>query len=326
MTEERRKELKSFKHMLILTIPIFIEILLQVVVGYSDQLMMSEWKNAVNGITNANVVINMILNFFVIFSSASIILITQYRGANDKNREKSIYSTAFFFNTILSTLMTLFIVFCSRYYLKALNTPERALNDAIMYSMISGSSIVFQIMATTLSSFLKANNYMKESMITNIIMNILNVLGNFILINVFAKIDMPIVGVALSSTISRIIGFVILLIIYIKKIGIRLSIKSFIKNKNSLKMLVRVGAPAGGEAFSYQASQVIIQLIVNQVVIYNNNNVEMGNIKTYASMLAMITYMFVSAVSQAMQVVIGEQLGAGLTEDVDKKVKQTRNI
>lgn len=326
MTEERRKELKSFKHMLILTIPIFIEILLQVVVGYSDQLMMSEWKNAVNGITNANVVINMILNFFVIFSSASIILITQYRGANDKNRERSIYSTAFFFNTILSTLMTLFIVFCSRYYLKALNTPERALNDAIMYSMISGSSIVFQIMATTLSSFLKANNYMKESMITNIIMNILNVLGNFILINVFAKIDMPIVGVALSSTISRIIGFIILLIIYIKKIGIRLSIKSFIKNKNSLKMLVRVGAPAGGEAFSYQASQVIIQLIVNQVVIYNNNNVEMGNIKTYASMLAMITYMFVSAVSQAMQVVIGEQLGAGLTDDVDKKVKQTRNI
>ncbi len=181
-------------------------------------------------------------------------------------------------------------------------------------------------MATTLSSFLKANNYMKESMITNIIMNVLNVLGNFILINVFAKIDMPIVGVALSSTISRIIGFIILLIIYIKKIGIRLSIKSFVKNKNSLKMLVRVGAPAGGEAFSYQASQVIIQLIVNQVVIYNNNNVEMGNIKTYASMLAMITYMFVSAVSQAMQVVIGEQLGAGLTEAVDKKVKQTRNI
>ena len=130
-------------------------------------------------------------------------------------------------------------------------------------------------------------------MITNIIMNVLNVLGNFILINVFAKIDMPIVGVALSSTISRIVGFVILLIIYIKKIGIRLSIKSFIKNTNSLKMLIRVGAPAGGEAFSYQASQVIIQLIVNQVVIYNNNNVEMGNIKTYASMLAMITYMFV---------------------------------
>jgi Na+-driven multidrug efflux pump len=91
MTEERRKELASFKHMLILTIPIFIELLLQLVVGYSDQLMMSNWQNAVNGITNANVVINMVLNFFVIFASASIILITQYKGARDDKREKSVY-------------------------------------------------------------------------------------------------------------------------------------------------------------------------------------------------------------------------------------------
>ena len=85
ISNERRKELSSFKHMIIITIPIFIELLLQLVVGYSDQLMMSNWQNAVNGITNANVVINMILNFFVVFASASIILITQYKGAGDKN-------------------------------------------------------------------------------------------------------------------------------------------------------------------------------------------------------------------------------------------------
>ena len=326
ISNERRKELSSFKHMIIITIPIFIELLLQLVVGYSDQLMMSNWQNAVNGITNANVVINMILNFFVVFASASIILITQYKGAGDKKRENNTYSTAFYFNTIMSFIMTLFIVFFSRFYLKALNTPESALNDAILYSMIAGASVVFQVMATTLSSFLKANNLMKESMITNIIMNIINVVGNIILINVFSKIDMPIVGVALSSSISRIIGFVILLIIYIKKIGVKLSFKNFIKQTKSLKMLIRVGAPSGGEALSYQASQVIIQLVVNQIVIFNNNNVQMGNIKTYASMLAMITYLFVSAISQAMQVIIGEQLGAGLTDDVDKKVKQTRNI
>ncbi len=326
MTEKRQKELSSFKYMLILTIPIFIELLLQLVVGYCDQIMMSRWQNAVNGITNANVVINMVLNFFIIFSSASIILITQYKGSRDEKREKSIYSTAFFFNTILSIIMSLVIVFLSKYYLKAINTPQSALNDAILYSMICGSSVLFQVMATTLSSFLKANNLMKESMITNIIMNILNIIGNFILINIFAKIDLPIIGVALSSSISRIIGFIILLIIYIKKIKIKLSFKEFIKNKKALKMLIKVGIPSGGEALSYQASQVIIQLIVNDIVIYNDNNIEMGNIKTYASMFALVTYLFVNAISQAMQVIIGEQLGAGLTKDVDKKVKQTRNI
>lgn len=154
ISNERRKELSSFKHMIIITIPIFIELLLQLVVGYSDQLMMSNWQNVVNGITNANVVINMILNFFVVFAAASIILITQYKGAGDKKRENNTYSTAFYFNTIMSFIMTLFIVFFSRFYLKALNTPESALNDAILYSMIAGASVVFQVMATTISSFL----------------------------------------------------------------------------------------------------------------------------------------------------------------------------
>ncbi len=326
MNIERRQKLASLKHMLILTIPIFIEQALALVVGYSDQIMMSEYPNAVNGITNANVVINMVLNFFVIFAAASIILITQYRGANDTNREKSVYSSAFYFNLLFSLIFTLIVVFLSRYYLVWLKTPEASLNDAILYSMVAGASVIFQVMATTLSSFLKANNLMKESMITNVIMNIINIVGNLILINVFAKIDLPILGVALSSSISRIIGFVILLIIYIKKIGIKLSFKSFIENRNTLKMIVKVGGPSGGESLSYQASQVVIQLVVNQIVLFYGANVGLGNIKTYASMFAMITYLFVNSVAQAMQVVIGEQLGAGLTDDVDKKVRQTRNI
>ena len=35
------------------------------------------------------------------------------------------------------------------------------------------------------------------------------------------------------------------------------------------------------------------------------------NIKSYASMFAMLSYMFTSAISQAMQVVLGELLGMG---------------
>ncbi len=326
MDEARKNKLLQNKYMLLLTVPIFIELLLQLVVGYSDQIMMSQYENAVNGIANANTVINVILNVFIVLSSASIILITQYRGAKDKNKEEQVYYSSFWFNFITSLIITAIVVLLSRFYLVWIQTPESALNDAILYSMIAGGSIVFQIMATTLSSYLKANSFMKESMITNIIMNVINIVGNIVLINVFAQIDMPIIGVALSSSISRIIGFIILLIIYIKKVGVSLSFKKFIHNRRMVKMILRVGAPSGGESLSYQTSQIIIQIVVNQIVIYNMNNVGIGNIKTYASMFAMVTYLFTSAVSQAMQVIVGELLGAGETKAVDTIVKKTRNI
>ena len=326
MDVARRSKLLQNKYMLLLTVPIFIELLLQLVVGYSDQIMMSQYENAVNGIANANTVINVILNVFIVLSSASIILITQYRGAKDKNKEEQVYYSSFWFNFITSLIITAIVVLLSRFYLVWIQTPESALNDAILYSMIAGGSIVFQIMATTLSSYLKANSFMKESMITNIIMNVINIVGNIVLINVFAQIDMPIIGVALSSSISRIIGFIILLIIYIKKVGVSLSFKKFIHNRRMVKMILRVGAPSGGESLSYQTSQIIIQIVVNQIVIYNMNNVGIGNIKTYASMFAMVTYLFTSAVSQAMQVIVGELLGAGETKAVDTVVKKTRNI
>lgn len=326
MDEARKNKLLQNKYMLFLTVPIFIELLLQLVVGYSDQIMMSNYENAVNGIANANTVINVILNVFIVLSSASIILITQYRGAKDKNKEEQVYYSSFWFNFISSLIITAIVVGLSRFYLVWIQTPESALNDAILYSMIAGGSIVFQIMATTLSSYLKANSFMKESMITNIIMNVINIVGNIVLINVFAQIDMPIIGVALSSSISRIIGFIILLIIYIKKVGAPLSFKKFIHNRRMIKMILRVGAPSGGESLSYQTSQIIIQIVVNQIVIYNMNNIGIGNIKTYASMFAMVTYLFTSAVSQAMQVIVGELLGAGETKAVDTVVKKTRNI
>ena len=326
MDEARRSKLLQNKYMLFLTIPIFIELLLQLVVGYSDQIMKSQYENAVNGIANANTVINVILNVFIVLSSASIILITQYRGAKDKNKEEQVYYSSFWFNFITSLIITAIVVGLSRFYLVWIQTPESALNDAILYSMIAGGSIIFQVMATTLSSYLKANNFMKESMITNIIMNVINIVGNIVLINVFAQIDMPIIGVALSSSISRIIGFIILLIIYIKKVGVSLSFRKFIHNRRMIKMILRVGAPSGGEALSYQTSQIIIQMVVNQIVIYNMNNVGIGNIKTYATMFALVTYLFTSAVSQSMQVIVGELLGAGETKAVDIVVKKTRNI
>ena len=53
------KKLISFKYLLLLTIPIFLELLLQVIVGYTDQIMISSDQDAVTAITNTNTIVNV---------------------------------------------------------------------------------------------------------------------------------------------------------------------------------------------------------------------------------------------------------------------------
>ena len=92
--------------------------------------------------------------------------------------ERSVYSVAFYFNFIVSLVFSLIILGLGRFFLKWLQVPELSYNDALLYLMITGGLLFFQTMSTTLSSLLKANSCMKESMVINLIVNLINILGN----------------------------------------------------------------------------------------------------------------------------------------------------
>ena len=310
--EEKGKKLKSFKYLLLLAIPMFMELLLQLIVGYSDQIMMRQYKTAVAAITNANSILNIVINVFTVFSSAAIILITQYKGSKNEINEKKVYSASFFFNTIVAILISVILLLFGRYFLKLIKCPDEAYKEAVKYLMITGGLIFMQLISITFAALLKANSLMRESMIINVIVNILNIIGNFILIPKY-KIE----GVAIASAGSRFIGLILMIIIYKIKVGVKLEFKEFISSLKMVKKYVGIGVPISSESFSYKTSQLIILIVINSY------GTDIVNIKTYASMFAVVTYMITEAVSLAMQVVIGELMGRGEIEETKKKVWQT---
>lgn len=310
--EETGQRLKKFKYLLLLAIPLFFELLLQLIVGYSDQIMMRKYDTAVTAITNSNSILNIVINVFTVFSSAAIILITQYKGSKNLENEGKVYSCAFYFNAIIALIISASLALFSSYFLKWIKCPNEAYKEALKYITITGGFIFLPLISITFSAFLKANSLMKESMIINVIVNVLNIIGNFILIPRY-----KIVGVAIASTASRFIGLILMLIIYKIKVGIKFSIKEFISSSNMVKKYVKIGVPISSESFSYQTSQLIILIVINQY------GTDIVNVKTYASMFAVVTYMVTEAVSMAMQVVIGELMGRGEYEETKKKVLQT---
>ena len=309
--ELRGKKLKSFKYLLLLAIPMFFELLLQLIVGYSDQIMMSKYKSAVTAITNANSILNIIINVFTVFSSAAIILITQYKGSKNEKNERLVYSTTFFFNSIVAISISIIILLFGKFFLIWIKCPDDAYNEAYKYLLICGGLIFMQLISITFAALLKANSLMKESMTINVIVNVLNIILNFVLIPHY-----KIVGVAVASVISRFIGLILMAIIYKIKVGIKFNFKDFVGG-GLIKKYIFIGIPISSESFSYQTSQLIILIVINSY------GTDIVNVKTDASMFAMVTYLITESVSLSMQVIIGELFGRGDIESAKTKVWQT---
>ena len=179
--------------------------------------------------------------------------------------------------------------------------------------------MVFQAVYLTFTAFFRSNQMMKESMIVAVIMNLLNIGGNAVLIGgAFGLPALGVAGAALSSDISRVVGVILIAVLFRRKFGPVLSWKLLRPfPADQLRRLLRIGIPAGGESISYNLSQVAIQSICNLFALF------VINTRVYANMFAMLTYMFGSAISQAAQVLSAHLMGAGRTEDVDRLVKRT---
>jgi putative MATE family efflux protein len=315
--EQRRTDinkLKSFKYLLLLTIPIFLELLLNVFVGYVDQIMISKDADAVTAITNTNTILSVFIIAFQVFSMGSVILISNFKGQKNYDAEKSVYSVAFVLSTLVGLIISVVIIIFAEYFFRWIGLDPRCMDKALVYIRIVGGGMFIQAVMTIFSAFLKSNSLMKYSTMINVVVNLINVVVNFVTIPYLG-----IVGVALATTLSRIVGTILMIIIFTKKTNINLLKKplSYFR-KETFKQIVSIGGPSASEALSYNASQIIILAVINGL-----NNTELVNLKSYTSMFAMFAYMFTSAISQAMQVVIGELLGMGKLDEAKKKVYQT---
>ena len=218
--EQRRTDinkLKSFKYLLLLTIPIFLELLLSVFVGYVDQIMISKDADAVTAITNTNTILSVFIIAFQVFSMGSVILISNFKGQKNYDAEKSVYSVAFVLSTLVGLIISVIVIIFAEYFFRWIGLDPRCMDKALVYIRIVGGGMFIQAVMTIFSAFLKSNSLMKYSTMINVVVNLINVVVNFVTIPYLG-----IIGVALATTLSRIVGTILMIIIFTKKTNINL--------------------------------------------------------------------------------------------------------
>lgn len=298
-----------------MSMPIFIELLLQMLVGNVDQIMVSHYsQNSVAAIGNANQILNIIIIVLSIISIATTVLISRYLGAKNYEKLTEVCNSSFFILSIISILITGVLFAFYNPILSWLKVPSEIFEETSNYLLIVSSFVIVQGLYMTFAAALRSYAFMKNVMLAAIVMNIINIIGNAVLINgLWGFPQLGIIGSAVSTNISRLIGLGILIYLFNTKIHIKLSLKKLKPFPvNTITNLLNIGLPSGIEGLSYHLSQVVIMKFVN---IFGTLA---ATTKVYCSMFANIAYIYSIAISQASQIVVSYLIGAN-------KIKQAHN-
>ena len=310
---------KNTSHILGLSWPIFVELLLQMLVGNADQIMVG-WRDpaGVGAIGNANQVTNLVLLVFSVVCTASMILISQYIGARDTEKVNQTYAVALTANLVFGLAVSLILFFGCGQIFRWMGVHADIFGRACGYLRIIGVGMVFQAVYLTFTAFFRSSQMMEETMIVSVLMNCMNIVGNVLLINGFGPVPAPgVLGAALSSDLSRAAGVLIIAVLFRRRFGpvLRLSsLRPF--PAEQFRRLLAIGLPTGGESLSYHFSQICIQTICNRFAQF------VVNTRVYANLFANITYLFGSALSQAGQVVVARLMGGGNIQATRSSVKK----
>ncbi len=310
----------SAKGVFKMSVPIFFELLLQLMVGNMDQIMVSRVsQNSVAAIGNGNQVMNIIIIVLNAMSVATTILISKAMGAGEKDKSKTVAGVSVAVMLFFSVLVTAVLVLWRRALFTWLNVPEEIMGETCSFTMVVGSFIVVQAMYMVVAAILRSYNKNKEIMLVAIIMNVINIIGNAILINgLFGMPRLGIMGAAISTDFSKALGLGLIIFVLARKTNMSLDF-FFMRalSGRTLKQLLLIALPSGGEAMSYNLSQICIQRFINlfgTIVI---------NTKVYCYILANIAYVYSIAIAQATQVITGYLMGKGDYDSVKTRVNSS---
>ena len=304
-----------------LALPVFIELILGVSIGYINQFMFAGIPQATNAIGQVNQVTNIFIVSFTVLSSSSLILITQLKGSNNNEGIKKIYPLTLSINLILGLLICLVLLLISFFIFNLMNVDTQIIPLAKLYLYISAPSLIFYSLNQAYSSFLRANKKMVQPTIISFATNISNIIISAIVIWGIPdlSIEEKIIGVGFATLISRFISFLASYLFFKISIKEKISLKELKPFPwNYLKKQLKIGLPTAGETLSYNLSQFVLAIIVNM-----SCNVLDQNLRTYIMTFTSIIYLFANGSGIAMQVIEGNLLGQDDKEKASKLVSDT---
>lgn len=299
-----------------LAIPAMVENILQVLIGTVDTYFIGKiGTEAIAGVGVTNLIMNIYISFFLALGVGTTAIVSRNIGANNIENANNAVKQSIILSLGIGTAFGVINLIFSKEILLFLGVEERIIQYALPYFLSVAVPAVFLCLMTVLSSSLRGAGDTKTPMKIAVISNVINIVLDYILIfGIFGFKGLGILGAGIATTISRIIG-VILLLRKINGDKIKIHIDLFSKwkiDKDVLRSITKIGLPAGLEKLIMRLGQLVYGGLIIKIgtEAYAAHNIA-GTIEAFSYLPGM-------GFGVAAATLVGQNLGARKSNEAKK--------
>ncbi len=252
-----------WKQLVYFAIPLVIGNLFQQLYNTVDSIVVGNFvsKQALAAVGSTGPIINTLVGFFMGLATGASVVISQYYGARDNKNLRLAVHTTLIMTFVLSIIFTFAGIAIVPYMLRFMKTPEDVFAESAAYLRIYFVGVSGLMFYNIGSGILRAIGDSRRPLYFLCFSSVINIGLDLLFV---LKFNMGIAGVAYATIIAQFASAVLVLVVLSNKsepYGIvwrelRLS-------KPILKVIIRVGMPAGLQQAVTSFSNVFVQSYIN---------------------------------------------------------------
>ena len=260
MKESVKQEIEfSNRELRLLIVPLVIEQLLAIAVGLCDSIMVSYvGEAAISAVSLVDTVNVLLINAFSALATGGAVIVGQYLGRREPQKAGHSGAQLLLFMTEIS-LVIMAVFYLAKGFVLGVVFGEVEPDVAAFadtYYMIVQASIPFLALYSAGAAIFRVMGNSRISMYVSALMNLINVVGNAVLIFGF---HMGVEGVAIPTLVSRAVAAVVILILLYRP-GLTLQIErvTWKHDPYVIKNILRFGVPNGMESSMFQLGKILL--------------------------------------------------------------------
>ena len=293
-----------------LLLPLIAEQALSVTIGLADTLMVSSvGEAAVSGVSLVDSFNTLMIQVMSALATGGAVVTSQYIGHREPKNAKAAAAQILFVLASFSLVVAAVVVVGRHAILRGIfgSIDADVMRYAETYFLLSALSYPFIGLYNAGAALFRAQGNSKISMLSSLVMNVINIGGNAVLIYGFG---MGVLGAALASLVSRAVScLVVLWLLQRPACPLRVEgLRALAPDGSLIRRILRVGIPAGIENGMFQIGKLSVSSLTSTL----------GTAAIAANAVANTASTFLNipanAVGMAALTVVGQCLGAGEKE------------
>lgn len=248
-----------------LIFPLIIEQLLAVTVGLADSIMVARvGEAAISAVSLVDSINILIINIFAALATGGAVVAGQYLGSKKNKSACEATEQLVVFNMVIGLIVMAIVYIGINFILTKVfgNIEYDVMKYARKYMLIVMAAVPFIAIYNSGAAVLRTMGNSSLSLKISTVMNVINILGNAILIYGF---KCGVEGVAIPTLVSRIIAAISVIVI-LRNQKLTLHIGKPFKYKpdfNMIKKILYIGVPSGVENSMFQLGKILLLSLVS---------------------------------------------------------------